>query len=149
MARTANSKNGAQGFFDATQAFGDFRVPGFDVQAIVESQRKNLEAFTQANQLAAEGVQAVARRQVEIVQQAFADVSGLFREWTQPGAPQERLAKNAEVAKAAFEKSLANARELAELATKANTEAFNVISSRFTESLEEVSDYTKKHAAAE
>jgi len=149
MARTANSKNGAQGLFDVTQAFGDFRVPGFDVQAIVESQRKNIEAFTQANQLAAEGVHAVARRQVEIVQQAFADVSGLLREWTQPGAPQERIAKNAEVAKAAFEKSLANARELTELATKANTEAFNVISSRFTESLEEVSDYTKKHVAAE
>lgn len=148
MAKTANSKNGAQGLFDVTQAFGEFRVPGLDVQAIVETQRKNLEAFTQANQLVGEGVQAVARRQVEIVQQAFADVSGLLREWTQFGAPQECLARNAEVAKAAFEKGLANTRELAELATKANTEAFNVISGRFTESLEEVSGYTKKHIAA-
>ena len=148
MAKTANSKNGAQGLFDVTQAFGEFRLPGLDVQAIVETQRKNLEAFTQANQLVGEGVQAVARRQVEIVQQAFADVPGLLAEWTQLGAPQERLAKNAEVAKTAFEKGLANARELAELATKANTEAFNVISSRFTESLEEVNDYAKKHIAA-
>jgi hypothetical protein len=44
----ATSKNG---FFDVTKVLGDFRMPGVDLEAVAASQRKNLEAFTQANQL--------------------------------------------------------------------------------------------------
>jgi phasin family protein len=145
MVKATTGKNG---FFDVSKAFGDFRLPGFDVEAIVTAQRKNLEALTQANQLAAEGVRALAQRQAEIVQQAIEEASGLIRDWTHPGAPEDRLAKNVEVAKLAFEKGIANARELAELAAKANADAFNVISKRFAESLDEVRDYTKRQVAA-
>lgn len=145
MAKTNTIK---EGFLDATKAFADFKLPGIDVEAIVATQRKNIEALTQFSQVAAEGVQAVARRQVELVQQAVEEGSGLLREWTQPGAPEDRLAKHAEVAKQAFEKSVANARELAELATKASMDAFNVITKRFAESIEEARDYSKKHVAA-
>jgi phasin family protein len=122
MTKATSSKNG---FLDATKAFGDFHVPSFDVQAIVEAQRKNFEALTQANQLAAEGLQAVAQRQVDIVQHAVKDASELIRDWAQPGAPEEVIAKNAEIAKQAFEKGVANARELNELVTKAGTDAFS------------------------
>ena len=52
MAKT-ESKNG---FFDVAKAFGDFRLPGIDVDAIVAAQRKNFEALTQANQFAVEGL---------------------------------------------------------------------------------------------
>src|SRR5579863_7390258 len=109
---------------DFSKAFAGFSLPGFDVEAVLAAQRKNLEALTQANQLAVEGVQAVARRQVELARQAVDEASSMMREWTTPGAPEERIAKNAEYAKVAFEKGVANARELAELVTKANAEAF-------------------------
>ena len=138
--------NGRQSFFDMDvgKAFAGFTFPGFDVESLVAAQRRNLEALTQANQLAVEGVQAVARRQVEIARQAVDEASAAMREWTQPGAPEERMAKNAELAKQAFEKGIANARELAELVTKANTEAFNVINKRVAESLEEIREYAKQ-----
>jgi phasin family protein len=137
--------NGKQTFLDLDvgKAFAGFNFPGLDVDSLVAAQRKNLEAFTQANQLAVEGVQAVARRQVEIAREAVDEASSLLREWTQPGAPEERLAKNAEFAKQAFEKGVANARELAELFAKANTEAFNVIQKRVTEGFEELREYAK------
>ena len=45
-------------------------------------------------------------------------------------------------------RGLSNAKELTELVTKANTEAFNVISKRVTESLDEVRDFAKKSVAA-
>ena len=132
---------------DVGKAFAGFTFPGLDVESIVAAQRKNLEALTQANQLAVEGVQAVARRQVEIAREAVDEVSSLVREWTQPGAPEERIAKNAEYAKQAFEKGVANARELAELVTKANTEAFSVIQKRVAEGFEELRDYAKLKVA--
>jgi phasin family protein len=143
MANT--SKNG---FFDVSKVMSDFRVPGIDLEAVAASQRKNLEAFTQANQLAVEGVQAVVRRQVEITRQAMEEFSTMFRDFVQPsGSPEDRLAKQAEYSKQALEKGLTNARELTELMTKANTEAFNVINKRVTESLDEVRDFAQKRVA--
>ena len=138
--------NGKPSFLDIDvgKAFAGFAFPGLDVEALMAAQRKNLEALTQANQLAVEGVQAVARRQVEIARQAVDETSAAFRDLTQPGAPEERIAKNVDLAKQAFEKGIANARELAELVTKANTEAFNVIAKRMSESFEEFRDQTKQ-----
>jgi phasin family protein len=141
--------NGKHSFLDMDvgKAFAGFTFPGLDVESIVAAQRKNLEALTQANQLAVEGVQALARRQVEIAREAVDEVSSLVREWSQPGAPEERIVKNAEYAKQAFEKGVANAKELAELVTKANTEAFNVIQKRVAEGFEELRDYAKQRVA--
>ena len=134
--------------FDVTKAMSEFRVPSVDVDAVVASQRKNIEALTQANQLAVEGVQAVARRQVEIARQAMEEFSVMIRDLAQPVSPEDRIAKQAEFSKVALEKGLTNARELTEMVAKANTEAFNVINKRLTESLDEVREYaTKKRAA--
>ena len=146
MATTSGMKNG---FFDVTKAMGDFRLPGIDFEAVAAAQRKNIEALTQANQLAVEGVQAVVRRQVEIAREAMDEFSAVMRDFVQPnGSPEDRFAKQAEYSKAALEKGVANARELAELVTKANTEAFNVLNKRVTESLDEVRDFAKKKVAA-
>ncbi len=143
---TATTKNN---FFDVTKVMGDFRVPGIDVEAAVASQRKNIEALTQANQLAVEGVQALMRRQVEITRQAMEDFSAMFRDFVQPNSsPEDRIVKHAEYSKLAIEKSLSNAKELTELVTKANTEAFNVINKRVTESFDEVRDFAKKRVSA-
>jgi phasin family protein len=111
---------------------------------MISTQRKNLEAFTQANQLAVEGVQAVTRRQVEIAREAFEGASAAMRELSQPGAPEERFAKNAELAKQVFQKSIANAREIAEMMSKAQAEAFEVITKRVTESLDEITEQAKR-----
>jgi phasin family protein len=141
--------NGKHPLFDMDlgKAFAGFTFPGFDVESLVAAQRKNLEALTQVNQLAVEGVQALARRQIELTRQAMDEASAVMRDWTQPVAPEEQVAKNVELAKHAFEKGVANARELTELATRANTEAFNVIQKRVAESFEEIRDYSKPRAA--
>jgi phasin family protein len=149
MAKTEKTETSTHGLFDVTKAFGDVRLPGLDVEAIVAIQRKNLEALTQAGQLAMEGVRALAQRQAEIAQRAFADASALLHAWTQPGAPEDRLAKHADVAKQAFEKGLADARELGELTTKASTDVLSVITKRVSESLDEARLYAKKHNSAD
>jgi phasin family protein len=145
MAKTETSKNG---FFDVAKAFGNFRLPGLDVEAFVATQRKNFEALTQASQLAVEGVQAMARRHAEIAGEAVQNATEVVRDWTQPGALDERLVKNVETAKQAFEKGLANVREFNELTTKASTDVFGVIARRVSESFDEVRLYAKKHTSA-
>lgn len=142
--------NGKQSLFDMDvgKLFAGFNFPGFDVDTLIASQRKNIEALTQANQLAVEGVQAVTRRQVEIARQAFDEASAAMRDMAQPTAPEERMAKQAELAKQAFEKGVANARELADLVTKAQSEAFAVISRRVTEGFDELRDQAKHRATA-
>ncbi|MDE1902510.1 MAG: TIGR01841 family phasin [Alphaproteobacteria bacterium] len=129
---------------DFSKAFAGFTLPGFDVEAVLACQRKNIEALTQANQLAVEGVQAVARRQAEIAREAIDEASTVLREIVQPTAPEERIAKQAELLKQTFERSLANTRELALLLAKANTEAFDVVAKRVAQGFEEIRDEAKK-----
>ncbi len=140
MTNAKQSFNGTQSFSDMTKMFSAFTLPGFNTEALMAFQRKNVEAFTQASQLTIEGVQAFARRQAELTREAFGAAPTLFQGLSHPTAPQEQTVKNAAFAKNSFEKGLANARELTELCTKANSEAFDVIAKRMTESFEEIRD---------
>lgn len=138
--------NNGKGFFDMDvgKAFAGFSFPTVDVESFLASQRKTLEAFTHANQLAVEGVQALAKRQIEIVTQAIEEASSAVKEMAQPGAVDEKLAKNVELAKGSYEKILAATRELSELVAKTNSDTFGVLNKRVTEGFEEIRDYAAK-----
>jgi phasin family protein len=129
---------------DVTKLMGEFKLPGVDVDKMVTAQRKNVEALTSANQLAAEGFQAIARRQTEIMRQTFEEAGRTMRDLMEHSAPEDRMVKQTELAKSAFESALANMRELAEMVAKANSEAFEVINKRVAESLDELKDMIKK-----
>ncbi len=133
--------------FDISKYLGDFKVPGVDVDSLVSSQRKNIEALTQANKLAYDGLQAVVKRQAEILRQTVDEIAQATKDIAEPGNPQDKAAKQAELAKDAFERSLSNLRELSEMIAKANTEAFDLLNKRFTQSLDEVRDTFSKLAA--
>lgn len=123
---------------DVTKFMGDYKVPGVDVDSLLASQRKNIEAVTAANQLAVEGLQAVIRRQAEILRQSLEEGSALMGDLLSAGSPEDKAAKQADIVKTSFEKALSNARELAELVAKSNTEAAEILSKRFSESLDEL-----------
>ncbi|MEI8395943.1 MAG: phasin family protein [Rhodospirillaceae bacterium] len=123
---------------DVSKMLAEFKMPGVDVDAILASQRKNIEAVTAANQLAIEGMQAVVRRQAEILRQTMEETGSILTEVLGAGSPEDKVAKQAELVKSAFEKALGNMKELAEMVAKSNTEAANVISKRVSESLEEL-----------
>src|SRR5215469_15797284 len=133
--------------FDMTKMMADFRFRPFDVEALMACQRRNIEALTQANQLTVEAVQAVARRQIEIARQTVEDMSALLRDLAQPGSTEDRIAKNTEYAKQILERSLNHGREITMLATKAGTEAADVLRKRATEGLDEFRELAKQQAA--
>jgi phasin family protein len=123
---------------DFTKLFGEFKVPGFDVETLVASQRRNIEALQAANQLAIEGAQAILRRQTEIVRKTIDESSATLKDLMSAGAPEEKIAQQTEVVKKSFETALANLRELAEMVAKSNNEAADIIAKRVGESLTEL-----------
>ena len=128
--------------FDVKKFAGDLKLPNVDLDSIVASSRKNIEALTQANRIAFEGFQAVAKRQVEIMRETMTEAASVLRN-VMSGSPTD--AKVApEVLKKAFEAALANMRELAEMTSKANSEAFDVIQKRVADSIEELKSLTAK-----
>ena len=133
--------------FDVTKMMADFRFRPFDVEALMACQRRNIEALTQANQLTVEAVQAVARRQIEIARQTLEDMSSLLRDLAQPATTEDRITKNTDYAKQILEKSLSNSREITLLATKAGTEAADVLRRRACVGLDEIRDFAKQHSA--
>lgn len=130
--------------FDVNKMLANFNMPGMDMEAMLAAQRKNIEALAEANKLAVEGMQAVAKRQAEILAQAMTEVSSVAQQLTQGGNPQDMSSKQGELVKQAFEKALANMRELAEMVNKSNAEAFAVINKRFSESLVELKSLAPK-----
>jgi phasin family protein len=131
---------------DVQKMMGEFKLPNVDVDAVVAAQKKNIEALTSANQLAVEGMQAIARRQAEIMRQTVEEVQRSMQSMMETGTPEVKVAQSTELTKIAFEKAIANMKELSEMVAKSNGEAFDVINRRVAESLDEIRTLTAKTA---
>jgi phasin family protein len=130
---------------DMMKMLSDFRMPGMpDMEALAAAQRRNLEALSAANRVALEGAQAVARRHMEILQSAVGEMTDAVKALSTQEAPQAKAARQAELVKSAYEKAVANMKEVADLIQKSNSEALGVLNHRFTEAMEEVKTLVAK-----
>src|SRR6478736_5478738 len=125
--------------FDFTKLMSQFRLPGVDFAALVDRERKNIEALAKANRIAFEGWQRLVRRQAEMLQETMKQVVADARQ-------EDAKKKRADLAKEGFEKALANMRELAEMTTQSQKEAFDVVRKRIEENVEEIRNLGKKTA---
>jgi phasin family protein len=124
---------------DMTKFFAEFRMPAMpDMTELAKAQQKNLEAITAANKVALEGARAFAERHMQIVQQSMAEMQDAMRSMASPADPQQQAAKQAEMAKASYERATAQMQELADLIQKSSGEALSVLHARFAEAMEEV-----------
>jgi len=129
----------APSFFDMFSKLAqDLRVPGVDVERLMEGHRKNMDAMVRAAQATSSGVAAVAGKQAEIVQAAFAEVMALVRDFKPAGSPQEVVAKQTEFARKAFEAAGQHTRDIADLMQKSTADAIQIVQDRLRESLEEI-----------
>ncbi|HTK84415.1 MAG TPA: phasin family protein [Patescibacteria group bacterium] len=110
----------------------------FDVKSLLETQRKNLQAFSEAIQVVVESSQTIAQSQAEILSQFAADNSSLIQEIANEGTPEEKIAKHADLIKKNYEKSVANWKEISDIASKSGKEATDIINKRVSASLTEI-----------
>ncbi len=122
-------------------------MPGFSPDALVAAQQKNMDALVEANKAAAAGYQDLFKKQMEIFEQTMAEARKHMAALEKGPLDPEKTKAQAELAKAAFEKALANMQALAESAQKANAEAFDIVSARIKESLSELREMAGRDKA--
>jgi phasin family protein len=135
-------------FGEFGKLFAEMKLPAVpDMEAFVTASRRNLETLTAANKIALEGAQAVARRHMEIVQQSMSELAEAVRAMSSLEAPQAKAAKQAELLKQAYERAVANMKEVADLIQHSHEEAVKLLNARFVEALDEVKVLAEKSKA--
>ncbi len=131
--------------FDPTKLASEFSkmagtmdIKSVDVDSIVKSQQKNVEALNAANNAVVEGVKAVATRQGEIFKTTISETQAAFSKLGDIKSPQDAAVKQADFMKFGFETALNNMRELAGMMVKSNADSAEKINTRITESLDEI-----------
>ncbi len=126
------------------KAFSGVELSGVDLSAVLETQRRNVEALTQANQRAFESAQAMLDRQMEMLKEAMTEASGALSNLSATKSPTNAAAKQGELLKQLMERALANLREMTDFMTKANADALKTIRKRVEESMKEIREVSKK-----
>lgn len=130
---------------DFTNPFGNldelvkkFKVPGVDVNAIIESRRKDMDAVIAANQAAFAAMQQIATKQTEILTQAFQAAQESGQKLANGVGGVIDPAKQVELTRKAYDKALADIKEVGEMAKKAHTVAMTGITARAQQSAQEL-----------
>jgi phasin family protein len=124
-----------------------FGIPGVDVDALMGTQRKNIEALATASRSAMDGASAVGKRQGEILQESMNRTARSLELLVRTGAPIDVASRQVELMKEGFDKALVDMRELAELVVTAQHSAVSAVSDRLTHSLAELKAATEPRAA--
>lgn len=143
-----NNATGSKYFipeFDVKKLMGDVKFPAMpDMEAVLSAYKRNLEALTEANRVALEGAQTVARRHMEIVQATMSGLSNTMKDLSSNQTPASRAAKQAELLRKAYEDAVTNTQELGDLIKKSNAEAMNRLNTRFSEAMTEMQALLEK-----
>jgi len=134
-------------FADFSKMAGDFKAP-FNMEPLFAAQRRNIEAITAVNQAAFESIQALARRQADLLRQNMEEASSLISAVMNCPTPQEKVIRQAEASKVAVEKCIATARDITETLSKCNSQAMETVTARLSQSIEELRGMMKPNQEA-
>ena len=123
-------------FAEYKKVIGQFKLPGIDVGAILESRRKDIEAIAEANTTALAGVQSLAQKQSEILHTTLTELQSLVSRVSKSEA--QPAANTGEVVQQALHKALADMQELAGTAYRAQSDSIAVVTKRVAEHVEEL-----------
>lgn len=125
-------------YIDMLRKFGtDLGLPKLNVDELLQTQKKNLEALGQSAKVAAQGAQSVAQKQREVLEAGLREASTLAREYKPLGKVQENLALQTEFARKMFDIAVKGAQDSASTARQSTSDAVKIIQDRMKESFEE------------
>jgi phasin family protein len=124
--------------FEFSKIAGEFKFPMVNVETAVETGRKNFAAVTTVSTAAVESIKTIATRQGDMFRAAMEDLSKHGSDVLSAATIEEKIAKQIDFAKKSYDLAIANSKELAELYTKGQTEAFETLSARVADLTEEV-----------
>jgi len=112
--------------------FEKYKLPGVDLEAIAEWQKKELEALNEASRQASAFFSTLVKRRGEILEETLQEWQVAVKEASATG---EGLGKQGEAARERLKKAMSNVRELAELEVKAHSDAWKVLQDRLQENM--------------
>lgn len=121
---------------DLAQLMAQFKMPGVDVNALVEWQRKDLEALAEANREAYEGYKSLIERRNEILQEALLGWQGSMQSMMDPNA----LSKQSDAAREGIQKAIDNFRELAEMEAETRRRAWKAVQERLQANMDHLQE---------
>ncbi len=117
--------------------------PMFDGDRMVAAQQRNLDAWASASQIVVDGVKAIAQRQSEMMQssveQWVATGQGAMNGKPADFKPADQIA----TVKSGYEQAVTNAREIAEIALKAQSEAVDVLTKCMMANIDDLKSLAK------
>ena len=121
-------------FTEYTRLITKFRLPRIDMNAVLESRRKDVEALAHANATVLTGLQSLAQKQAEIVDARLTRIQSMIA--SKKDASESKPATS-EAVHEGLRKSLSDVQELAETVYRAQADSIAVISKRVAENVEE------------
>ena len=149
MAATKNATTNPFAF-DADKLkdmFATAKLPVVDTDAMMAAQKKNVDALIEANKVATAGYQDLYKRQVALFEAAMSQAKGMMTDVKAQPMSADQATASVDAIKTAFEKTAADLNELAEMAQKANTGAFEVVKARAEEAVAEFKAAAEKMVA--
>jgi phasin family protein len=123
-------------FSQFSAMFHQYKLPGFDVQAILDARRKDVEALAAANRVAFGGMEALRDKQIEILRRALNDFQGIAQQYAT--TPATASSNPTEVVQKALHQALADMQEIAQKTQQAQTEAYAIVTKRIEEAAKEL-----------
>lgn len=131
-----NSTNTNSIFAEYKKVFAPFKLRGIDMNAILTSRCKDVEAIVEASTTALAGVQLLAQKQSDIARATFNEFQSLVTRGVQPeGQP---TANASERVQQALHKALVDMQELANTIYRAQADSVAVVTKRVAERVEEL-----------
>ena len=121
-----------------TKMTKDMQIPTVDVEAVVKTQQKNIEALTAANKTATESVKALAERQTEIIQKTMKETQAAIDSMSKSKTPQDAASKQVDFVKTAFDTAFSNMRELADIVSATNKDNMDKFNKHVADSFDEM-----------
>ncbi len=121
-----------------TQLASEYKIPLTAVDAFLSNQKKNIAAFTQANQEMMAGVRSVIEHQDRVLSEMLNKTTKSYNEIIQSGDPRETAISQLNLMQKSYEKSLEDMGKMAAIITQVQEKIAHTLAERVSESLDEI-----------
>lgn len=134
MATGTNPNNMNNANADSKTEFQGFKMPSVDMNAIMDSYKKNLEILGLINKMSVEVCNGIAKLQSAFIKQMMIDFGSVVEK---SGKPSDAISKLSEVTRDSIVKAIGNGKQISDIIMATSNELTSAITKRFKESIEE------------
>jgi len=126
-------------FFDFQKMLSALKMPTVDgnSESLINAQKKTLETFANASKVLFEGYNALAKKQIEVLNKAISSAKDATSELAK-GNPQQSAGKSIELIQESIVEAQNIANDFSKIAEKTAKESFEILNKRLLEGLTEI-----------